>query len=150
MHGALTATAEHLSEFGGHDAAAGLSLPPDNLDAFTDALIQHANTHISEEQLTPTVRIDCDTLMPELELEVVRRIESLHPFGRGNPRPTLRLREATVAEAPRQMGSDEPRCTSDEDAIRDHHTCFFATTATAYPPLPGINTSSEENALTNG
>ena len=60
IHDALCATASHLSSFGGHDAAAGLTLATGELEAFTAALIEHANAHITIDELTPTLYIDCD------------------------------------------------------------------------------------------
>ena len=106
IHDALCATASHLSSFGGHDAAAGLTLATGELEAFTAALIEHANAHITIDELTPTLYIDCDAAISEIDLRTVRQIAALSPFGRANPRPRLRLRGATVAEAPRQVGAN--------------------------------------------
>jgi single-stranded-DNA-specific exonuclease len=105
IHKALTAVASHLQSFGGHDAAAGMTLRTDDLDAFTEALIEHANTNISVDQLTPAIHIDCDATLEELDLSTVRRIAAMSPFGKKNRRPTLRIRGATLAEPPKQMGS---------------------------------------------
>ncbi|MHC4447715.1 MAG: single-stranded-DNA-specific exonuclease RecJ [Planctomycetota bacterium] len=105
IHAGLTATAKHLQRFGGHDAAAGLTLRAADLGAFTEALIEHANAHIDVEQMTPTVGIDCDARLEELDFEVVKRIAALSPFGHANPRPAVRLTATTLAEPPRQMGS---------------------------------------------
>lgn len=104
IHEALRATANHLTTFGGHDAAAGLSLPASELEAFTEALTAHANARIEPERLTPSVWIDCDAGVNELETESVKRIRSLSPFGQDNPRPTLRITDATITGPPKQMG----------------------------------------------
>ncbi len=103
---ALEACAEHLVSYGGHDAAAGLALEPDDLDAFTAALIAHANEHIAVEHLTPVIRIDCDVQIDELDLAAVRELALLAPFGRGNSRPSVRVRDVTIAEDPRPMGAE--------------------------------------------
>jgi len=104
IHDALSATAEHLTSYGGHDAAAGLSLPHDKLAAFTEALTAHANANIAEDQMVPSLTIDCTAAIDELELDAVRRIERLSPFGRDNPHPTVRLADLVLSEAPRQIG----------------------------------------------
>jgi single-stranded-DNA-specific exonuclease len=104
IHEGLLAAREHLETFGGHDAAAGLTLRPQNLDAFINAITEHANARIEPEQLVAAVRIDCDAALGELELEVVKKLAALSPFGRGNPRPSLRVQGLTIAEAPKQMG----------------------------------------------
>lgn len=105
IHAALQAAREHLVTFGGHDMAAGMTLRADNLDAFVEAMSAHAAANISAEQLVPAIRIDCDAAADELDVEVVKQLEALAPFGRGNPVPRLRLSELTVHEAPRQMGA---------------------------------------------
>jgi single-stranded-DNA-specific exonuclease len=106
IHEGLTAAAQHLTSFGGHEAAAGLGLPTASLEAFTAALVEHANAHISVERLTPTLTIDCDAGLEELDLSTVRRIRTLSPFGQANPTPTVRIRNATVAEPPKQIGAN--------------------------------------------
>jgi single-stranded-DNA-specific exonuclease len=105
IHGGLLATRAHLETFGGHDMAAGLVLRPDRLDSFTAALIAHANEHISVDELVPAIDIDCDATLPEIDFETVKRTLDLSPFGRANRRPTVRVQGATLAEAPKQMGS---------------------------------------------
>ncbi len=104
MYDALSACSDHLLSFGGHDGAAGLSVATENLPAFTEAFVKHANAHVSAEQLTPAVDIDCDATLGELDMDTVKRIAALSPFGRSNPRPALRIERATLAEAPRQIG----------------------------------------------
>ena len=106
IYDGLVACAEHLERFGGHDAAAGLSLHRDRIDRFTEAFVAHANARIEVEQQTPFVRVDCDAGLIELDLETVREIGRLSPFGRANPRPKLRLRDLVLAEPPRTMGSE--------------------------------------------
>ena len=105
IHEALCATAQYLQKYGGHAAAAGLALLPEHLDAFTEALIAHANERIAAEQLTPSIVIDCDAFMHELDVPTVLKLNALAPFGRGNRTPMLRLVNATVQEPPKQMGS---------------------------------------------
>ena len=106
IHAGLTAASQHLTSFGGHEAAAGLTLPSAGVEAFTAALVEHANAHISVEQLTPTLSIDCDAGLQELDLSTVRRIRTLSPFGQANPTPTVRITNATVAEPPKQIGAN--------------------------------------------
>src|SRR5918994_919903 len=53
LHGALAGCSQHLKRFGGHRAAAGLSIEPENLDAFADAFAAHADAELVEEDLAP-------------------------------------------------------------------------------------------------
>ena len=56
LHGGLAACAEHLERFGGHRAAAGLSIRPENVDAFADAFAAHADAHLTDDDLRPVTR----------------------------------------------------------------------------------------------
>jgi single-stranded-DNA-specific exonuclease len=106
IHEGLAAASRHLAGFGGHGAAAGLALRSADLDAFTRALIEHANARIPVERLTPTLPIDCDAAVAELDLVTVRRIRTLSPFGRSNPTPAVRLKAVTVAGPPKPIGAN--------------------------------------------
>lgn len=105
IHAGLSQCADLLTTWGGHDMAAGLSLPVDHLERFTEMLTDHANAHIAAEQLTPAIRLDCDASLGELTLETVKQVTSLGPFGRGNRKPALRVSNVTVADQPKQMGA---------------------------------------------
>lgn len=102
---ALAACADELLTFGGHDMAAGLSLNADRLESWTESITHHANEHISIDRLLPTVRLDCTAGLVELSLDVVRNLEAFAPFGRANPRPTIRIERVTIAGQPRQIGA---------------------------------------------
>ncbi len=102
---ALGTAARHLRTFGGHAAAAGLTMASGELAAFTEALTAHANAHIAPESLVPTLWIDCDAEAGELDVESVGRLASLSPFGQANPRPAVRLSGLELASAPKQMGA---------------------------------------------
>ena len=106
IHAGLAATAAHLHTFGGHDAAAGLTIETAKLPEFTMALIEHANSCIAPDQLMPAIGIDCDATLAELQIDTVRKLAEISPFGRDNPRPALRLQNATIAETPRQIGAN--------------------------------------------
>ena len=56
LHGALGACAQHLKRFGGHRAAAGLSIDPANLEAFAAAFAAHADACLADEDLAPVTR----------------------------------------------------------------------------------------------
>ena len=91
LHGGLAACAPLLKTFGGHDMAAGLRLDAHNLDAFTDAFVEHANAHLTPDDLVHLQRYDTTAELGELTGGVVRELSGLAPFGRGNPRVVLRL-----------------------------------------------------------
>ncbi len=85
LHGALVACGEHLERFGGHRAAAGLSIKPENVEAFARAFGEHADTELTDEDLRPTVTIDAIARGAELGLPLCEELARLAPFGLGNP-----------------------------------------------------------------
>jgi len=100
LHGALGACAEHLERFGGHRAAAGLSIRPESVEAFAAAFAAQAETVLAEEDLLPVTRIDA--VLPAgtaLTLDLCAELERLAPFGLGNPGVTLLAAGCEVVEA---------------------------------------------------
>src|SRR3954451_20658761 len=58
LHGGLRACAEFLGRCGGHRAAAGLSITPENVEPFAEAFAAHAAGMLVEEDLQPVTRVD--------------------------------------------------------------------------------------------
>jgi single-stranded-DNA-specific exonuclease len=89
LHGALAACAEHVERFGGHRAAAGLSVRPDRIEAFADALAAHADARLAESDLRPPLIVDAIVPGRVLTLDLATELRRLAPFGLGNPGVTL-------------------------------------------------------------
>lgn len=89
LHGALGACSAHLHRFGGHRAAAGLSIDPADLEAFAEAFAAHADATLGDDELAPVTRIDAIVPGSALTLTLAAELERLAPFGLGNPDVTL-------------------------------------------------------------
>ena len=89
LHAALAACATHLARFGGHRAAAGLSIEPDHVEAFSAAFAEHADAQLNEEELQPVTVIDALAHGSELTLDLCAELARLAPFGLANPGVTL-------------------------------------------------------------
>jgi single-stranded-DNA-specific exonuclease len=90
LHEALSACSDHLVRWGGHRAAAGLSIDPSHVDAFARAFSEHADAMLSEDELAPVTPLDA--IVPRglpLTLELAQELAQLAPFGLGNPAVTL-------------------------------------------------------------
>lgn len=101
----LDACAEYLETFGGHKAAAGLSLRAENLEAFRAAFAAHASAVLGPEDLRRTERIDAMVGGVGLGLELAEELGQLAPFGMGNPGVRLMVPSATVSDV-RTMGAE--------------------------------------------
>ena len=89
---ALQECSEHLAKFGGHQHAAGLSIAPDRLQAFSEAFDQTAARLLTDEDLVPRCRVDACVSISQLNEDAVRGVEVLSPFGSGNPEPVFATR----------------------------------------------------------
>jgi single-stranded-DNA-specific exonuclease len=103
LHAALAACAEHLERFGGHRAAAGLSIDESRIEAFADDFAAHADACLEPEDLVELVKVDAVVSAPDLTLELAEELGRLAPFGLGNPNVTL-LVPATQAVEPATVG----------------------------------------------
>jgi single-stranded-DNA-specific exonuclease len=98
LHGGLAACSGHLERFGGHRAAAGLSIRPESVEAFADAFAAHADEHLADEDLQPVTRVDAVVAGAELTLDLCEELRRLAPFGLGNPGVTLLLPACELRE----------------------------------------------------
>jgi single-stranded-DNA-specific exonuclease len=89
LHAGLGACAEHLTRFGGHRMAAGVELAADAVAPFRAALAAHAGAALAPQDLIPVERVDAVVPGGVLGLGLAEELESLRPFGMGNPQPTL-------------------------------------------------------------
>ena len=89
LHAGLAACSEHLERFGGHRAAAGLTIEAGRLEAFSDAFARHADIELRDADLRPLTTVDAIVPASALTLELAQELDRLAPFGLGNPEPTL-------------------------------------------------------------
>jgi single-stranded-DNA-specific exonuclease len=100
---ALRECAEHLSRFGGHRHAAGLTVPTERLPDFRRSFERVAALRLREEDLEPRCRVDAVVDLDTLSERAVEALGVLGPFGAGNPEPTFVARN--VLAQPRILNS---------------------------------------------
>ena len=89
LHAALAACAGHLERFGGHRAAAGLSIDPQRIELFAEAFATQADAALTEQDLYPVTVVDAAVNAEDLTLPLAQELDRLAPFGLGNPDVTL-------------------------------------------------------------
>jgi single-stranded-DNA-specific exonuclease len=107
IYNALTECEEVLTQFGGHDYAAGMSLPEDNVGAFRNQLDEAIGEVVTPELLTPAIKIDAP-----LDLSTIGSVDDrfwailkqFGPFGPSNSKPVFHGEELTVVGQPRTVG----------------------------------------------
>lgn len=98
----LTKLLEHTKHLleggGGHQAACGLSLKAENIEAFQAAASELASQLLTPEQLAPVVAPDCEVFGEELTPQLVDDLALLEPCGIENPEATLLVRNAEIID----------------------------------------------------
>jgi single-stranded-DNA-specific exonuclease len=103
MLAALDACAAHLDRFGGHRAAAGLTMERGRITAFREALTKWADDRLTPDDLRPRLRIDAQLGFRQITPRLMEGVTRLAPFGIGNPKPVFWTAGASLADGPRRM-----------------------------------------------
>lgn len=97
MYEELNECKELLTKFGGHRLAAGLSLPKENVGKFREML--NKNCTLTEEEMKEKVTIDMEMPFGCVTEGLVKELELLEPFGKGNTKPVFAARDVTLLGA---------------------------------------------------
>ena len=97
MYEELNKCKELLTKFGGHRLAAGLSLPKENVGKFREML--NKNCTLTEEEMKEKVTIDMEMPFGCVTEGLVKELELLEPFGKGNTKPVFVARDVTLLGA---------------------------------------------------
>lgn len=95
---ALSSRSELFEHFGGHSQAAGMTIPLGLIDTLRDTLESAVLATGLQIPAPPSIAIAADVRLEHLTLATVDLIERMQPFGAGNERPILRLRNVPVRE----------------------------------------------------
>lgn len=98
LHAALTACDELLDHYGGHQAAAGMSLHRDRLSEFEQKLGELAAEWLSADDWIPKTSVDLVCSVSEATLDTITELSQLEPFGMGNPSPRLLFQKTELAD----------------------------------------------------
>lgn len=91
---ALHQCSDHLAGYGGHPMAAGVSLATvdsQTIEAFADAFDVAIAEQVNEKENVPPLKIEGGCQMSELEIQTLKELEWLGPFGPGNPEPVFKI-----------------------------------------------------------
>jgi len=99
LYKALSRLSHLFDRFGGHDLAAGFTLKESLTGALADQLEGLASEELHDDDLIPAIEIDAEVSLQHLTLDMVTRLQSMGPFGRGNPEPLLYCGNLSVVES---------------------------------------------------
>ena len=99
LYEGLNDCAQYLEKFGGHRAAAGITLRAENIPAFRrdfERIVCHKTT---PEDFVPKLSIDGEISASDISVQLADDLEALAPFGKGNPEPLFMLSDMDVVSA---------------------------------------------------
>jgi len=114
LYQALQECSGHLKGYGGHAAAAGLSLDSNAIDHFSESFEQAVIRQQAEPD-RPLVGYDGEVLIEELTAEAINELDRLSPFGMGNPSPQFVVRNVAVSGL-KVVGDRHLKFTARQDA----------------------------------
>jgi single-stranded-DNA-specific exonuclease len=89
IHDGLEQCKEHLLSFGGHYFAAGMTLRPEEVEAFARKFEAVVSSSLEEGMFTPEILIDAEVSLGDCTLSFYEIIAQMEPFGPENPQPVL-------------------------------------------------------------
>lgn len=89
LYKAISSTKEYLLGFGGHTMACGLSLTVENFERFKKEITKYIDENLDISKLEKEIYIDEILTIDDLDIEEIKELKSLEPFGEENPEPII-------------------------------------------------------------
>jgi single-stranded-DNA-specific exonuclease len=106
IHAALTRCDDLLDHYGGHQAAAGMTMHRDNLAELEERLDRLAKERLAPDDFQPVLHADLACRLDQITVDAIERLDRLAPFGAENPPPRM-LIHGVQASAVRRIGKDQ-------------------------------------------
>lgn len=113
---AICVCGDLLIKFGGHPMAAGITLKPENIEAFRKRINQYAAEHFPQMP-TQTVTLDCKLNPAALSVSMAQSLTQLEPFGNGNPQPVFGLFNMELSNVTPVGGGGHLRLTLEKNGV---------------------------------
>jgi len=106
LHEALNACSDHLLSHGGHAAAAGFKILPDQIEHFRKAFCDYAARRLGAMPRAPRLVLDAEVALVSLTSGFMRELDRLEPYGASNRRPQFLASGLELVGAPTRVGGD--------------------------------------------
>jgi single-stranded-DNA-specific exonuclease len=111
LYEALCGCSDLLIQFGGHKYAAGLTMHPENVDAFINKFEEVVSSTITAEQLIQQIQIDAELRLSQIEPKFFRILNQFAPFGPENMAPVFLTKNVYVSGNPVLVGQNHIKMT---------------------------------------
>jgi len=106
LHGALGRCSDLLIRYGGHRAAAGITIKRENVAEFAARFNEVAKSMLRPEDLVPEIQIDLEVGIDRVDDKLEKLLRHFEPFGVGNPTPVLVAKHVALSAQPKLVGRD--------------------------------------------
>ncbi len=97
LYGIMKELAGYFLEFGGHEQAAGATLPARRFEAFREESRALFSARVPAAALVRTAEAEAEVPIEQVSFDLARELARLEPHGAGNPRPVLLARGVRAA-----------------------------------------------------
>ncbi len=106
LHAGIGRCSDLLVRYGGHKAAAGVTIRREMVDEFARRFADVAESLLTPDDLVPELRVDLEIPLEDVTEDLEGLLRHFEPFGVGNPTPVFMSRGVSVAEPARLVGRD--------------------------------------------
>jgi len=106
IYRALSECSSLFTHYGGHQLAAGMSLPSEHIAGLEEKLNELAGLWLADDQFIPVMRADLECRMSDVSVSLIDQLELLAPYGMGNPPPKFLFTGLQLAEK-RMLGKEK-------------------------------------------
>jgi len=135
IYAAIEYCSDLLVAFGGHKFAAGLSLKPENFEAFKNRFEKFVSENLTEDMLTPEIEVDLEINLKEITPKFYRLLKQFAPFGPGNMSPVFITKHVYDEGFARIVGLNHLKMSVSEESSPLAHLDAIAFKKSEYLPL---------------
>lgn len=104
IYEAIEQCGDLLEQYGGHEHAAGMTIPRENLEEFQRRIEEIAAEELSDSDFQPELKVDCELDLSDVDLRFWKLLSQFEPYGPGNVQPTFVSRDVRVVGVPTIVG----------------------------------------------
>lgn len=121
-----------LENFGGHEAACGLTISRDNIEKFRDSINLVAHDMLTPQDLIPKIEVDMELPLFCINRELINELQLLEPFGVGNPQPLFLSTNLKLKNSPTEFGRNGIKMWVTDKTVTCEAICFNAEGMASY------------------
>ena len=118
IYEAIKECSEFLEAYGGHKYAAGLTIKQENIPAFAEKFKAVADRQITDDDLIPRMRVDCEVELKDFDERLMRLLKLMGPFGPLNLRPVFVSRNLNVVGEASVVGSNHLKLSVEQNGVK--------------------------------